>query len=159
MLQLSCMTQSISVQFEVTCRTCKNHHHTSLCQSFSVDNQLLPVSSQTASSQTSRSQTTSFQTSSSQTASSQTTSSQTTNSQPKAALQAPADRISGFTTLASTTPTALYTSVCLLKTAIVEVSLYTTIAEGRILFDKGAQRLILHHTRTGSLASSTAIQP
>ena len=42
--------------------------------------------------------------------------------------------------MASTPLSAFHTSVCLLKTAIADVSSYTTIAEGHILFDEGAQR-------------------
>ena len=63
---------------------------------------------------------------------------------PQATLQSPpvnqpatTEQTSGLTTSASTPPTALYTSVCLLKTAIAEVSSYTITAEGHILFDEG----------------------
>jgi len=57
--------------------------------------------------------------------------------------------------MASAPPTAHYTSVCLFKTAIAEVSSYTTIAEGHILFDKGAQ----HSFITQELADELHLQP
>ena len=64
-----------------------------------------------------------------------------TSTQSTPITQPPAtEQTSGLTTLASNPLTALYTSVCLLKTAIAEVSSYTTTAEGHILFDEGAQR-------------------
>ena len=47
----------------------------------------------------------------------------------------PTNETSVPTTMASTPLSALHTSVCLLKTTIAAVSLYTTIAEGHILFD------------------------
>jgi len=57
--------------------------------------------------------------------------------------------------MGSAPQTALYTSVCLLKTAIAEVSSHTTIAEGHILFDKGAQRSFI----TQQLAEELHLQP
>ena len=65
------------------------------------------------------------------------------------------EQTSGLTTLASTPPTALYTSVCLLKTVIAEVSSYTTTAEGHILFDEGAQRSFI----TQQLADELHLKP
>ena len=62
---------------------------------------------------------------------------------------------SGYTIMASAPPTAHYTSVCLFKTAIAEVSSYTTIAEGHILFDEGAQRSFI----TQELADELHLQP
>ena len=50
---------------------------------------------------------------------------------------------------------AFHASVCLLKTAIAEVSSYTTIAEGHILFDEGAQRSFI----TQQLADELYLQP
>ena len=50
---------------------------------------------------------------------------------------------------------ALYTSVCLLKTAIAEVLSCTAIAEGHILFDEGAQ----HSFMTQQLLDELHLQP
>ena len=44
-----------------------------------------------------------------------------------------------LTTMASIPLSATYTSVCLLKTTIAQVSISTTTTEGNILFDEGAQ--------------------
>jgi len=57
--------------------------------------------------------------------------------------------------MGSAPQTTLYTSVCLLKTAIAEVSSHTTIAEGHILFDEGAQ----HSFITQQLADELHLQP
>ena len=57
--------------------------------------------------------------------------------------------------MASAPPTALNTSVCLLKSAIAEVSSYTTIAEGHILFNEGAQRSFI----TQELADELHLRP
>jgi len=56
--------------------------------------------------------------------------------------------------MVSTPPTALYTSVSLSKTAIAEVSSSTTIAEGHILVDEGAQ----HSFITQKLADELHLQ-
>jgi len=50
---------------------------------------------------------------------------------------------------------SLYTNVCLLKTAIADVSSYTTTTEGHILFDEGAQRSFV----TQQLASELQLKP
>ena len=74
-----------------------------------------PSSSQAASSQTNSSQT------------SRQTSSQTASSQPNVATlqQASMQPTTGYTTMASAPLTALYTSVCLLKTAILQKFLHS----------------------------------
>ena len=56
--------------------------------------------------------------------------------------------------MASTPISAFHASVCLLKTAITEVSSYT-IAEGHILFDEGAQRSFIMQ----QLADELHLQP
>ena len=80
---------------------------------------------------------------------------QATPQPPPVNQPATTEQTSGLTTLASTPPTALYTSVCLLKTAIAEVSSYTTTTEGHILFDEGAQRSFI----TQQLADELHLQP
>jgi len=65
------------------------------------------------------------------------------------------NRSLGLTTLASTSSTALYTSVRLFKTAITEVSSYTTTAEVHILFNEGAQ----HSFITQQLADKLHLLP
>ena len=114
----------------------KKCHHTSLCESFPADIQPPSVSSQPTNSQS---------------ASSQQISSQSTTLA-AAKQQAPAQPTSGYN---SALPTALYTSVCLLKTAIAEVSSHTTIAEGHMLFDEGVQRSFI----TQQLADELYLQP
>ena len=47
---------------------------------------------------------------------------------------------------ATTSLSAIFTSVCLLKTAITNVSARQTNVEGHILFDKGAQYPSFHRT-------------
>ena len=92
-----------------TCKECKKRHHTSLCQSFAVE-QAPP---------------------------------QNTPDQPSQ---------QALTTVAST-PT--YFRVCLLKTAIAQVSSPTVTTEGNILFDEGAQRSFI----TQALAKELQLQP
>ena len=60
-----------------------------------------------------------------------------------------------LTTMASTPLSLSYTSICLLKTAIANVSSTTTTAEGNILFDEGAQRSFI----TQKLADELQLQP
>ena len=60
-----------------------------------------------------------------------------------------------LTTMASTPLSPSYTSICLLKTAIANVSSTTTTAEGNILFDEGAQRSFI----TQKLADELQLQP
>ena len=57
--------------------------------------------------------------------------------------------------MASTPISAFHASVCLLKTAIAEVSSYTTIAKGHILFDEEAQRSFIMQ----QLADKLHLQP
>ena len=57
--------------------------------------------------------------------------------------------------MASTPLPATYTSICLLKTAIAQVSSATTTAEGNILFDEGAQQSFI----TQKLADELHLQP
>ena len=96
---------------------------------------------------------------------------ETTQSQPDqqtSALpnaQAPATDNAAFTTMTPAPLSALYTSVCLLKTAIAEVSSATTTTEGNILFDEGAQcsfiaqaladELCLHPTHRETISVSS----
>jgi len=67
----------------------------------------------------------------------------------------PTNETSGLATMASTPLSAFHASVCFPKTAIAEVSSYTTVAEGHILFDEGAQRSFI----TQQLADELNLQP
>lgn len=60
-----------------------------------------------------------------------------------------------LTTMTSTSLSTSYTSVCLLKTAIADISAGYTTVEGHILFDKGAQ----HSFITQELADKLQLQP
>ena len=121
------------------CRMCKRRHHTSRCQSFQVDTRTPPTRPQSHPTMP-------------QSFSSQPTGPQPASSQPSSA---PTHQTSGYTTMASAPLSTFHTSVCLLKTAIAEVSSYTTIAEGHILFDEGAQRSFI----TQQLADELHLQP
>ena len=60
-----------------------------------------------------------------------------------------------LTTLTSTPLPVPYTSVCLLKTAIADISADSTTIEGHILFDEGAQRSFI----TQELADQLQLKP
>ena len=60
-----------------------------------------------------------------------------------------------LTTLTSTPLPVPYTSVCLLKTAIADISADSTTIEGHILFDEGAQRSFI----TQELADQLQLNP
>ena len=60
-----------------------------------------------------------------------------------------------LTTMTSTSLSTSYTSVCLLKTAITDISAGPTTVEGHILFDEGAQRSFI----TQELADKLQLQP
>ena len=62
---------------------------------------------------------------------------------------------SSFTTMTPAPLSAFYTSVCLLKTAIVDVSANSTTVDGNILFNEGAQRSFI----TQQLADTLQLQP
>ena len=81
--------------------------------------------------------------------------SEQTQASPQSTTTTQTDQTSGLTTMASTPVSAFHASICLLKTAIAEVSSYTTIAEGHILFDEGAQRSFI----TQQLADELYLQP
>ena len=69
--------------------------------------------------------------------------------------QPTANKQQALTTVASIPLSATYTSVCVLKTAIAQVSSPTTTTEGNILFDEGAQRSFV----TQKLADELQLQP
>jgi len=60
-----------------------------------------------------------------------------------------------FTTSTSPPLSALHNSICLLKTAIADISAGVTTVEGHILFDEGAQRSFIAQ----ELANSLQLQP
>jgi len=60
-----------------------------------------------------------------------------------------------FTIVTSPSLSALHTSICLLKTAIADISVSPTTAEGHILFDESAQRSFI----TQDLADTLQLQP
>jgi len=60
-----------------------------------------------------------------------------------------------FTTATSPPLSALHNSICLLKTAIADISVRVTTVEGHILFDEGAQRSFI----TQELADTLQLQP
>ena len=131
-----------------TCRECHKKHHTSLCHAFTTTSEPPP--------QTSLPPPTPAVTTTNQTAPSapQTTAQPTT--------QTTAQTISTTTKnqdrpiVADTSSlSAISTSVCLLKTAIANVSARQTTVEGHILFDKGAQRSFI----TQELANQLQLQP
>ena len=60
-----------------------------------------------------------------------------------------------FTTATSPPLSALHNSICLLKTAIVDISVGVTTVEEHILFDEGAQQSFI----TQELADTLQLQP
>ena len=119
-----------------SCRECHKKHHTSLCHAFTTNveapppNQLQPEPVPTPTEFT-LSSTNSNMTSTNSTAT------------------------SAFTTMTPAPLSTFYTSVCLLKTAIADVSANSTTVEGHILFDEGAQRSFI----TQQLADTLQLQP
>ena len=119
-----------------SCRECHKKHHTSLCHAFTTNveapppNQLQPEPVPTPTEFT-LSSTNSNMTSTNSTAT------------------------SSFTTMTPAPLSTFYTSVCLLKTAIADVSANSTTVEGHILFDEGAQRSFI----TQQLADTLQLQP
>lgn len=62
------------------------------------------------------------------------------------------------TTMTSTSLSTSYTSVCLLKTAITDISAGPTKVEGHILFVEGAQHLFITQEFADKLATTSADQ-
>jgi len=119
-----------------TCRECHKKHHTSLCQAFTTISETPPQTTPAAS-------TTTEQTVSSTLPTSANTVSVTNQSQGKP------------NTSTTSSLSAISTSVCLLKTAIANISAGQTTVEGHILFDEGAQRSFI----TQELANQLHLQP
>ena len=108
-----------------SCKQCKKKHRTSLCHALCAPAEP-PQAAPPSSSQSTTKETTNQ-------TSDNTPTNQTNNS-----------TITGsYTTVTSPPLPALYTSVCLLKTAIADISTGVTTVEGHILCSK-----VLHYTRT-----------
>ena len=112
-----------------SCKHCNKKHHTSLCHALGTSAEPTRSASEVATNQVDTSATTQ----------------QTDTTVPT----------SSFTTVTAPPPSALYTSVCLLKTAIADISAESTTVEGHIHFDEGAQRSFI----TQELADTLQLQP
>ena len=120
-----------------SCRHCNKKHHTSLCHTLSSSNDPTQSVQPSTSKSTNEKATNQAGTG---TTTNQTGTTTTTET---------------FTTVTSPPLSALYTSVCLLKTAIADISAGLTTVEGHILFDEGAQRSFI----TQELADTLQLQP
>ena len=119
------------------CKQCNKKHHTSICHALFANvepPQVPPPSSNQSTTKETTNQT------SQNTPTNQTNNSTTTGS---------------YTTVTSPPLSALHTSVCLLKTAIADISSEVTTVEGHILFDEGAHRSFITH----ELADTLQLQP
>ena len=112
-----------------SCKHCNKKHHTSLCHALGTSAESTRSASEVATNQVDTSATTQ----------------QTDTTVPT----------SSFTTVTAPPPSALYTSVCLLKTAIADISAESTTVEGHILLDEGAQRSFI----TQELVDTLQLQP
>ena len=121
-----------------SCKHCHKKHHTSLCQAIT----------------TTKEPTQSVQPPADKPATDGTTSQRDTSLPPN---QTPNTTASAgqYTTVTSPPLSALHTSICLLKTAIADISAGITTVEGHILFDEGAQRSFI----TEELAETLQLQP
>ena len=143
-----------------TCRECHKKHHTSLCHAFTATvespPQTPPVHRSTT--QAPQNQTVPHtQTTQNQTVPhTQTTPQNQTVPQNAATTAAHTTTTHSEDTVAtSTSLNTLSKSVCLLKTAIANVSAGETTVEGHILFDEGAQRSFI----TQELTNQLQLQP
>ena len=112
-----------------TCKECHRKHHTSLCHA-------LTPADRSPSNQ-------------------QKDPSTSTTSHPTQTAEAKITTQQSPTTVTTTSLSTSHTSVCLLKTAIADVSSGTTTVEGHILFDEGAQCSFI----TQDLADELQLQP
>ena len=119
-----------------SCRECLKKRHTSLCHVFTTNVEAPPPN---------QSQPEPVPTPTEFTLSSTNSTMTSTNS----------TATSSFTTMTPAPLSAFYTSVCLLKTAIADVSANSTTVEGHILFDEGAQCSFI----TQQLADTLQLQP
>jgi len=117
-----------------SCKQCNKKHHTSLCSALCTT--LEP--SQSVQPQPTANETTN-----------QTSTNVTTNQTGNTTTTGQ------YTTVTSPPLSALHTSICLLKTAIADISAGLTTVEGHILFDEGAQRSFI----TQELADTLELQP
>ena len=120
-----------------TCRECHKKHHTSLCHAFTTTIEphppALPATDHTVPQKT------------------VTTAAQTVTATHNNETTTLSENTAATTALLS----ALSTSVCLLKTAIANVSAGQTTVKGHILFDEGAQRSFI----TQELANQLQLSP
>lgn len=127
-----------------TCRECHKKHHTTLCHAFTTN--IRP-------SQTNQSQTEQLPASTDST--SAPTNTLTSTYSPEVRTSPTTTTTSSLTTMTPLPLIGLYTSVCLLKTAIADTSAGPTTVEGHILFDEGAQSSFI----TQQLANTLQLEP
>ena len=122
-----------------TCRECHKRHHTSLCHAFTTATMpsTQPVSGVTTSPDQG------------------TTPTPITTPTTAQTINAVTQNEGTPTSIAATSLSATSTRMCLLKTAIANVSAGQTTMEGHILFDEGAQRSFI----TQELANQLQIHP
>ena len=122
---------------KLSCKQCKKKYHTNLCHALCASAEP-PQAAPPSSNQSTTKETTN-----------QTNDNTPTN-------KANNSTTTGlYTTVTSPPLSALHTSVCLLKTAIADISTGVTTVEGHILFDEGAQRSFI----TQEPADSLQLQP
>lgn len=121
-----------------SCKHCHKKHHTSLCQAITTTKE----PTQSAQPPTDKPAT-------------DGTTSQTETSSPPNQTTNTTTPTGQYTTVTSPPLSALHISICLLKTAIADISAGITTVEGHILFDEGAQRSFI----TEELADTLQLQP